>query len=110
MPISRQARKMRTAISPRLATRSFPGVVMADPRPARFREGSQRDVAVLLGGKAIPLQRRERERLNELAPRLGGLDDLVHETPARGDVRVGEFLDVLGDLLLLRRASGRELP
>src|SRR5579863_7437517 len=47
------------------------------------------------------VHRFESER--EVAPRFRGLNNLVHETPSRGDIRIGEGLAILLDQLLAAR-------
>src|SRR5688500_6540631 len=82
-PISRQARMIRTAISPLLATRIF------------IR--SERDISVLLRGVLVPLGLEGGEGGDQPGAGLARTDHFVHE-PARGrDVGVGEFLLELGD-------------
>src|SRR4029450_3937240 len=87
-PISRQARMMRTAISPRLAM----STLTAHPRGGM----SQRDVPVLLGGIAVAFRLQPGERRNQLAARLSRMDHFVDEPAGRGNVRVGELLPELG--------------
>src|SRR4051812_33231568 len=91
MPISRHARMMRTAISPRFAMRIL------------FMGCSERNVAVLLRGVPVALGLERREPLDQLRTRLPRTDDLVEEPALRGDEWVGELLAVLGDL----RGAGR---
>src|SRR4030095_1901014 len=76
-PISRHARMTRTAISPRLAIRTF-----ITPR------ASQRNVAVFLRRVAVALVGAARERRNQLPARGAGLGDLVDQAPGGGEVGV----------------------
>ena len=63
---------------------------------------------MLLGWKAVPLVLKHLQRLNDLGAGLGGIDDVVYETAAGGDIRVAEPVAILlgqlvpGLLLVLR--------
>src|ERR1041384_3158831 len=85
MPISRHARLIRTAISPRLAIRIF---FTEDFYCNRL----QRDVAVLLGRILVALGLETLERRHELPPRLSRLNHFVDEAAARGHERAGKLL------------------
>src|SRR5687767_15467072 len=74
----------RTAISPRLATRTF-----LNPNC------SQRHVPVLLLRVRVALAGERMERRDEPGPCLPRLDDVVDEAAGRGDIRVRVALDVL---------------
>ena len=66
---------------------------------------------MFLGRERAPLPLEQPERRDQLFARLGGLDDLVDEAVARGDVRIREILDVLRNLLGPRvRSVLFELP
>src|SRR5262245_11953515 len=84
---------MRTAISPRLATRtrakydSTLGSSLRTDGP-----GSERDVAMLLPRVRVALVGEDLERPDQPRPRLARQDDLVDVAAARRDVRVGERL------------------
>src|SRR5689334_16454168 len=86
-PSSWQARTTRSAISPRLAMRTF------------FSTGLERDVAVLLRRilVALPLQRLQ--RVNQSRTCVRRIDDVVHVAARGGDVRVRKLLRVLVDAL-----------
>src|SRR6266498_1401338 len=75
----------------------FPPAAEVLPNLAARDDGegksSQRDVPVLLGRQRAPLPLEERKRGDQLPARLRGLDDLVDEAVARGDVGVREVLD-----------------
>src|SRR5713101_6488501 len=92
---SRQARAMRTAISPRLAMRTL--------RMRVTGGGSQRDVAVLARRVAVALVARHVQAGRDLAAGLAGEDLLVHEPAVRGHVGVRELLAELLHLLLAQR-------
>src|SRR5512143_2507308 len=102
MPISWQARMIRTAISPRLATRTRRkgGEEMSPVGGPSLRKDvarSERDVAMLLSGVDVTLVGQDLEGANDSRPRLGRTDDVVDVAAGRGDVRVGELRLVLGD-------------
>src|SRR5262245_5253427 len=85
MPSSRHARITRTAISPRLATRT------------RRKSGrSEGDVAMLLRRVPVALVLEHLERPDQARAGLLGLDDLVDVAELRRLVRIGEGLAVLG--------------
>src|SRR5215203_6520026 len=98
MPSSRQARMMRTAISPRFATRTRPKggtrsvAVARSRRSASVRKdtGSERDVAMLLPRVRVALVREELQGADQPRTRLAREDDLVDVAARRGDVRIGE--------------------
>src|SRR5437763_16066736 len=91
MPSSRHARMTRTAISPRLATRT-----RRKGGPAA-RPGSERDVAMLLRRVPVALVLQHLERADEPRTRLLGRDDLVDVAELGGLEGVGERLPVVGD-------------
>src|SRR5262247_1843387 len=86
MPSSRHARMIRTAISPRFATRTR--------RKSGLSEG---DVAMLLRRVLLALVLQDLERTDEFRSRLVRLDDLVDVAELGGLERVGERAPVLGD-------------
>src|SRR5262245_64841848 len=88
MPSSRSARITRTAISPRLATRTR--------RNGGFSEDSERDVAMLLRRVLVALVGEHLERGDETRARVLGLDDLVDVAELGRLERVGELLTVVG--------------
>src|SRR6185503_16401487 len=88
MPSSRSARITRTAISPRLATRTR--------RNGGFWVESERDVAMLLRRVLVALVREHLERADETGARVLGADDLVDVAELGGLERVGELLPVVG--------------
>src|SRR3990172_4469808 len=87
-PSSLAPRMTRTAISPRLATRT--------ECMARILE---RDVSVLLGRKRYALRPQHVEGLDEAVPGLAGFDDLIDEAALGSDIRIGERRLVIGDEL-----------
>src|SRR4026207_1294045 len=102
MPSSRQARMMRTAISPRLAIRSRAkgGAVVAmggavvslrkdAARSASAGGGSERDVAMLLSVICVPLCLQHLEGPDDPGPRLRRPDDVVNVAASGGGVRGG---------------------
>src|SRR5215470_443976 len=97
IPSSRQARKIRIAISPRFATSSL--------------MRSERYVSVLLLRQHDALALQEPESGDEPLARLRRLDDVVDVAAAGGDVGIGEIGHVLVDLArpCLRRGVGSEL-
>src|SRR5579862_8076802 len=78
-PMSRHARMMRMAISPRLATRIFTGRL-------------QGNVAVLLGWILVAFRGQAFEGGDQLGPGRPRLNDLVDVAAAGGDERVRELL------------------
>src|SRR5438309_12098584 len=60
----------------------------------------QRDVAVLPRRDLLALRLEHPQRLDQLRPGLGGLDDIIDVTALRGDVRVAELLLVRLDQFL----------
>src|SRR6478672_8567108 len=92
MPRSRQARMMRTAISPRLATRTRRNGLSL----RKDRSGSERDVAMLLPRVGVALVGEDLEGADEPRPRLAREDHLVDVAARRCDVGVREFLLVRG--------------
>src|SRR5688572_2202385 len=67
----------------------------------------QRDVAVLLGRVAVALGLERPERGNQPGARLPRHDDFVDEAALRRDVRIREFLAILGDPGGARRGGVR---
>src|SRR5688500_15354988 len=98
-PISRQARMIRTAISPRLAIST-----LTARRPGAL---SQRDVPVLLRRIAVAFGLEAGERGDQLRARLAGWDHFVDEAARRRDVRVRELLAELRDALGPQRVGIR---
>src|SRR5258707_12720071 len=100
MPISWQARMMRTAISPRFAIRTLEKGALRRTSGASslYKDGavSERDVPMLLSRVRVALAGEHLQGGDQAGPRLGRLDHVVH-IPARGrDVGVRELLLVLG--------------
>src|ERR1700683_1917154 len=98
---------MRTAISPRLAMRTFFNWILATIL------ASQRIVSVFFGGIPVALVLEILERRDQLPPRLPRMDHLVHEAAPRRNVRVRELRPELRHLLgaRLHRIVGRvQLP
>src|SRR5258708_4057657 len=102
IPSSRHARMTRTAISPRLATRTFTTLIVCGPRgPGELVGGVgrvlQRNVAVLLGRVLVALGLEAGQRGDEFRAGLAGGADLVAEPapPPDLDLRelLAEFLD-----------------
>src|SRR5262245_37429029 len=97
MSSSRQARMIRTAISPRLAISSLRNGGAC--RPSLCKDGpadgpadgptaaSERDVAMLLSRVDVALRLQELEGPDDPRPRLGRADDVVDVAASRGDVR-----------------------
>src|SRR2546428_11107825 len=102
MPSSRQARMMRTAISPRFATR----MRLKSGREA----GSEGDVAMLLGRVPVALVLQHLERADEARAGVGGLDDLVDVAELGGLVGGGEGAPVVGDQTLALGGGGLRPP
>src|SRR5689334_23804544 len=94
MPISRQARITRSAISPRLATR-----ILVNIAPL---EG---DVAVFLRRIAIALRAERVERVDQTGSRVARIDDVVEVAATGRDVRMGEHAAILLDLRIRRRGG-----
>src|SRR5262245_1411446 len=88
MPRSRQARMIRTAISPRFAisTRSNGGSSLRKDELA-----SERDVAMLLRRIRLALARQHLEGADEAGPRLGRPDHVVDVPATRRDPGIGEL-------------------
>src|SRR5687767_8820626 len=63
----------------------------------------QGNVAVFLGRVLLALVFDRPERLDQLAARFARQDDLVDEAARGRDIRVGELLPELGDLLRAQR-------
>src|SRR5690242_14323695 len=114
---------IRTAISPRLATRTrrkggaAPASLRKDGRaatgaadpPRTVPTGrSERDVAMLLPGIRVPLAGQHLEGADEPWPRLGRADDVIDVAARRGDVGVRELRLVFRhqSLVLRRRVVG----
>src|SRR5439155_7791495 len=91
MPSSRHARMTRTAISPRLATRT-----RRKGGPAA-RPGSERDVAMLLRRVPVALVLVHLERPDETGARVLWRDDLVDVAELGRLEGVGERLPVVAD-------------
>ena len=116
-PISRHARMIRTAISPRLAIRTFTiaachrrRCLRSVPEPwaaDRAAAGSERDVAVLLRRILVALGLEVASAAISLARVWRGLDHFVDEAARGGDVRVGELLAELRDALGAEPRPGR---
>src|SRR5579862_1805958 len=101
MSISRHARAIRTAISPRLAIRTFFTSLIVAWLPWRFAR-SQRNIAVFFGGILDPLVLEIPERRHELAPCLARPNHFVEKTAASGDIWIGKLLPEFSDLLRAR--------
>src|SRR5262245_49728189 len=105
MPSSWHARMIRTAISPRFATRTrrngMPGC--PPPAPASLRKDAassaalERDVAMLLSRVRVALVGHRLERPDQARPRLGWTDDVVDISTRGGDVGVRELCLVFGN-------------
>src|SRR5262249_7167118 len=115
---SRQARRMRTAISPRFAIRIFRNIASCGsdghrPAPAPFRPSgafhalSQRDVSVFLLGIDVTLRFEGAQGGDDLRAGLGGLDDSVDIAAFGGDVGVRKALAELGNLCLAQELALR---
>src|SRR5579871_5536694 len=89
MASSRNVRKIRIAISPRLATRTFSNTA-----------GLEGDVPVLAPGLGLALGLRGPERLDQDGPGAARLDHVVDVAAFGGDVRVREPLAIVVDELL----------
>src|SRR6266508_4322754 len=87
MPRSRSVRSTRTAISPRLATRTERKGV-SDMR-------LQGDVAVLLGRVGVALALEHLQRGDQAGAGFGRLDPRIDEAARGGDVGVGQAFAVL---------------
>src|SRR5262245_37960349 len=68
-------------------------------RRATRVSSSQWAVAVLAPGKLLALRAQQLEAGDDLGPRVGGIDHVVHVAPFGGTVRIGEALGVLLDQL-----------
>src|SRR5215213_8332215 len=102
MFMSRQARMMRTAISPRLAIRILLTAWLAADRVIV----SERDVPVLLWRVLVALRLERGEAGDQLRARLVRPDDFVDEPALRRDEWIGELLAIFGHL---RGAGRREI-
>src|SRR5262245_50068636 len=113
MSISRQARMIRTAISPRFAMRSFFTTEPSNPQILKSSDPqiqvSQRDIPVFLRGVLVALVLEVAQRGDQLAPRFVRTNHFVDEPSPRGDIGVGELLAELGDLLGSHRRRIRGL-
>src|SRR3954447_2990685 len=103
-PMSRQARMIRTAISPRLAMRTrrngSPSVgpsLCKDASPIEPASRLQRDVAMLLSRVGVALGREGVEAGDEPRTCLRRPDHVVNVPASGGDVGIGESRLVLGD-------------
>src|SRR5258708_15378587 len=108
IPSSRHARMPRTAISPRLATRTFTTLIVCGPRGPCELVGVigrvlQRNVAVLPGRVLVALGLEAGQCGDEFRAGLAGVDDLVDEPARRRDVGIGELL---AEFLDARAARG----
>src|SRR3954471_704794 len=91
MPNSWQARMMRTAISPRFATRTRPNGLPPGLSLRKDGDISERDVAMLLPWIRVPFVGQHLERPNQSRSRLGRLDHVIDVATAGCNVRVGEL-------------------
>src|SRR5512146_742276 len=88
-PSSRQARMIRSAISPRLAMSTF--VNISAPT-------SEWDVPVLFRWVAVPFRSQRLERVDQSRSRIARVDDVVDVSATGSNVRVCELGAVLLDL------------
>src|SRR5689334_20475128 len=93
MPSSRQARMIRTAISPRLAMsrRRKGGPWLSLRKDESVPAVSEWDVAMLLSGVRIPLGLEHGEGSDHLRSRFGRANDVVDVAARRGDIWVREL-------------------
>src|SRR6185369_5931654 len=108
MPSSRQARAIRTAISPRLAIRTRRRG-LGEGMGTRLSARSERNVPVLLRRVLVALVLQDLERADEARARVLGRDDLVDVAELGGHERVGEGLAVVGDETLALAVAARGL-
>src|SRR5215211_7161708 len=97
MHSSRHARMIRTAISPRLATRTRRkgGAVSLRKDASRLTApagASERDVAMLLSRIGVPLRLQHVEGGDDSRTRLRRTDNVVDIAAGGRDVRVREFV------------------
>src|SRR5437763_8815404 len=99
-PSSWQARMIRTAISPRFATRtrrnggSRSSIASTDRGSSLRKDGPfarsaaalERDVPMLLSGIGVALVRQHLEGPDDAGPRLHRPDDIVDVAASRGDI------------------------
>ena len=107
---------MRTAISPRLAIRTFLNMAF---RSLRLHVRSydavtsqlERDIPVLLRRVGVALVLEHFQRIDQARAGFARLDDIVDVTALGRNIRIGEFLAVLGDQFRLALQPGpRPLP
>src|SRR4051812_41520698 len=102
MPISRQARITRRAISPRFAIRTFLNIKSRSLALLGMTP-SQRDVPVLLGRVLVPLVTQRLERVDQAGASVARIDDVDHIAAGSRHVWIRELLRVLVHLLVHRR-------
>src|SRR5512134_3600081 len=90
MPSSRQARMMRTAISPRLAMSTLVTFDIG-PQTTNGRRRSQWNIPVFLLGVDVALVGQQLEAVDQARARLARFDHVVDVAARGGDVWVGEL-------------------